>query len=292
MASSYVIDQYNKVKNKDDELFMTFLENAGVADRKQVPVDEYDVIGTQDEDELLWDECFKLNGNFSTATTYYFHCQIERMPESTQVFNIKLIDSTARKEDEVVEQYIKTITIAGGNYSDWVDIEFTFTPLNNGFDSILFEMRRGVSDYRLRRRFAHIAYLELSIVNNFLDQINSNGIKLIKLGVQSHPSLVMCINRDEIRTCRTGIYELKNGIITVNFFSVVNGIKFTAVGEQQFKAWEDQIANDIIAIEASSMTDKEKEIAIGNIHSEYINYAREPRSIDNFTLDYMYRKET
>jgi len=39
--------------------------------------------------------------------------------------------------------------------------------------------------------------------------ITNNGY-LTKIGVQGPPSLLMCINREQIRIGRTGIYELNN----------------------------------------------------------------------------------
>ena len=35
---------------------------------------------------------------------------------------------------------------------------------------------------------------------------------LTKIGIQGPPSLLMCINREQIRIGKTGIYEINNGI--------------------------------------------------------------------------------
>ena len=97
----------------------------------------------------------------------------------------------------------------------------------------------------------------------------------------------MCINREGIRTCKTGIYELKNGVIVVNFFSVINAAdETTNILEEQIAevnaAWE-------AAEEISDVGERvARKLAIG---SRCIFSASKERLISGFALDYLYREE-
>jgi hypothetical protein len=109
------------------------------------------------------------------------------------------------------------------------------------------------------------------------------GINFIKMGIQSRPGLMMAINGEEIRIGRSGIYEIKNGTILVNNFSVVAGATETT------SALTDTIA-DINARYNAATTEEQ----LANIQSVCLfnttNYPKS-RTIDSFTLDFLYRKE-
>jgi len=279
---AYEIGQYNKVKGIDDNIFMTPITSGVV--KRRVNSQDVDVVGVE---SIFEDECIQVD-NFSISNYYYFHGKIKRMT-SDQTFYIKLVYFDA---SENKEQYIKTINVSKGNINEWVDVEFIFTPLA-AFDCILFELQRISTDYKLEIRYPKIAYQELSIINNIISSKIRDGIKLIKLGIQSHPGLLMCINGEEIRTCRTGIYELKNGIITVPFFSVVAALK---EDDTTMENWIDEINTKVEDIvereEAGEITNEEAEAEQAAINSEvFFNTIKKSRVIDSFTLDYMYRKE-
>jgi hypothetical protein len=85
----------------------------------------------------------------------------------------------------------------------------------------------------------------------------------------------MCINGEEIRVGKTGFYGLKNGVITVNFFSVCQALE--EANSQNLSNWIHNRAND------------------GSLVKDYIgsvclfNDDKKPRVINNFILDYMYQ---
>lgn len=56
-------------------------------------------------------------------------------------------------------------------------------------------------------------------LENVLDHI-SNVNSLSKVGIQGPPSMLMCINGEQIRLGKTGIYEINNGV-KVNFIAFV-----------------------------------------------------------------------
>ena len=135
-----------------------------------------------------------------------------------QTFVIKLINFNNTSS---TEQFIKQITVQGGNREEWVNIEFIFNPVVT-FDTILFQLQRTIDDYQGVIRYPKIAYQQLGSINNIINSKIGNNISLLKIGVQSHPGLTMCINGEEIHVSRSGIFELKNGILPISFFSVVN----------------------------------------------------------------------
>ena len=122
-------------------------------------------------------------------------------------------------------------------------------------------------------------YEELSVINNIISKLNlaEEGYPLIKIGVQSHPGMLMCINGQPIIVGKSGIYEIRNGIIKVNTFSVVAPAKETEV---DIEALQERLANmgenpDPEYTTSVCLFDKPKE-----------------REINSFILDYMYDKES
>lgn len=282
---SYVLGQYNKNKHvPDDDIFMTPI-TSGTPKRRANNGDT----GVEGVASIFEDECIQVDGLVNTKN-YYFHGKIKRMT-SSQTFYIKLCNYSPSSQEETVEQYLKTITVAKGDPDEWVDVEFLFSPLVS-FDCILFELQRTVDDYRTEIRYPLIAYEELSIINNIISSRIVDGVKLIKLGVQSRPGLLMCINGEEIRTSRTGIYELKNGVMTVSFFSVCSAIKEAGSDMSDWIATVNAQIDEIIRErEAGEITAEEAERRKAAIHSAcFFGSLKQARSIDSFTLDYMYQE--
>ena len=252
----------------------------------------YDTSSMTFYDECLYttnedSQVFKLNKN------YYCHCKVQRRTEEDQILTIKLIHAEVTSEAErkmkqktdSKEQYIKAITINKGSLDEFVDIEFIFTPMDS-FNCLAFELQRIQSDYREAARFPKIIYVELSIINNIITGV-SDGMKLpektklIKMGVQSRPGLVMCINGEEIRNSRTGIFEIKNGVMTVSSFSVIN-----AAVEKKDSEGKDSVERAMENIVYQEQVEKK---ADENIWSVCCFNTEKVRTLDSFTLDYMYQ---
>lgn len=307
----YFLKQYNKKTGSGDEdHFMTLTGNGARTTRIKVSKElgTMNNPGYQFEDEAITGITFGPQGD-DTATTYYFHGKIKRM-STDQIFDVKLYN---QNEGQLYkEQYIKTICVAKGvEYEnvvqpEWTDIEFIFTP-TIPFDSLVFILQRTVEiDYKTEVRYPIIAFQELSIVNNFLIGDNSLitdiNAKVIKIGVQSRPGLLMCINREEIRTSRTGIYELKNGVMSPSFFSVCraaeeNYEQQTEISElNKLNNWIIDVNNKITEIDTKFRDGKEPykthaqvEAAKKLIPSKCFFANAKTRKIDSFTLDYLYK---
>lgn len=287
---AYMLGQYNYVSGQDIP-FMTLLDGTYLeAKRRPEESEESD---QEDSGETVFhDECLLYTDNhfFQTGHYYYFHGKIRRWT-SAQTFYIKLVNYNDTG-DEAVEQYIKSIVIgAGTNASQdlWVDVEFMFAPVGD-FNCLLFELVRTTSDWQGITRSPKIIYEEVSEINNILELSQISASSLIKLGVQSRPGFLMCINGEEIRTNRTGIYELKNGIMIVNFFSAVNGIE---AGDSQAaidRAMQD-IDNAIAAIDFTRTDYEELSKELAAIKSVTVLTNKGDRITSGFALDYMYKTE-
>lgn len=273
---SYSLGQYNYVGQNVN--FMTLLPASDFEVRRRPPEP---AAGTQEESGTFHDECLYYGNKFKTNTFYYFHGKIKKWT-TVQTFYIKLVNYNDTG-DEATEQYIKTITINNSDKEEWADIEFCFAPAVE-FDCLLFELVRTVEDWRNLTRYPKIIYEEISVINNLIGNTIQNTLSFIKLGVQSRPGFLMCINGEEIRTCRTGIYELKNGVLSINFFSAV-----AAAGENT-----DQIEiaeREIDALVAEAITEGSQE-KLKAISSRALLGNKKAREIDNFTMDYMYKERT
>ena len=272
----YVLNQFNQPRNEptstnsaNNTIYMELLTD-GVAKRRRNMGDNGVTGGTLNP---FYDECIQFNGGLSAGLNYYFHSKIKRL-SSDQVFYIYLVNyNDVSAGEDVKTQYLKTITVQGGSSTEWVDFELLFTPLIQ-FDCILFQLQRTIEDYRTGTRYPVIVYEELSLVKNMLSSQIKQGVSLMKMGIQSRPGLLMCINGEEIHIGRTGIYEVKNGIITVDFFSVVTG----AVPTNNIGFLLNQLAG---------MRDVE---GGDNTNSRCIFNEPKKRAISPFTLDYMYEE--
>ena len=269
---SYVLNQYNHLREEDNKNIFLTLVTSGEAKRKKAKSDS-ETIGAGGV--AFQDECVQIPGGLLKDTIYYFHGRIKRM-SSVQIFDIKLVNYDDNNSNE---QYIKTVAIIGGAETEWVNVDCIFTPAAN-FDTIVFELRRTREDFSdVQPRFPILIYEELSIVNNIITSQIGQGVALSKLGVQADPGLMMCINGEQIYVGRTGVYELRNGIIKATMFSVVRPVEEqpAAAGGVDIEELQQILSN--MGADPVFTT------------SRCIFNAPKKRIIDRFTLDYMYERE-
>lgn len=300
--AQYELKQYNKNSEvADSEKFMALQKDKqAMATRKETQYN-VEVTNSNNNDSFKFYDEAVTNLNLSAGKHYYFHGKIKKM-NSIQSFDIKLYDSN---DSDKAMQYIKTIIVEKGavinsSYPEenWVDVEFIFTPQEN-YNSLLFELERDVSiDYRKYKRYPKIAYEELSVIKNYPFTDSQN---IIKLGVQSRPGFLMCINGEEIRTSRSGIYELKNGIMTISFFSACAAVKEKG---NEMSEWMDSVNTSISDLELGNKkyhngdrgpgtySDEQYEKAQEALDSQcFFNTSKKDREISKFTLDYLYNKD-
>lgn len=266
---AYILGQYNHNKEKQKNWIQCLKKENCQFTMVYSKAGQDNLIPFEDTALQLVASSNGKNNVFILGQTYYCHCKIRREQEHQKI-TMKLInfinnDIDANEEDENYEQYIKIINIQEGN-GQWVDIQFTFTPQGNDFNTILFNLARTNSDYVSTPRKTMVICLELGVINNITDIFPVNeGRLLLKIGVQSRPGLRMVINREEIYTGRTGVYEIKDGEIKINFISMI---------APSIDINEEELTSIIPNTNAAILFDRVPEV----------------RTFDSFTIDYIYEE--
>lgn len=182
---------------------------------------ELDYQGTQrlaNEDIIFYDACGRLSDNniMNNKNSYYLQFGVRQQNDSEQTFYLKLRNNS---ETEDNEQIIQTYTVQRG--TDMVYFENIISP-NDTYNQIIWELERTALDYRtlnpngtygriMEVRVESYARL-IDILNNNLKSFYPNLKYLTKIGIQGPPALLMCINGEQIRIGKSGIYELNNGM--------------------------------------------------------------------------------
>ena len=260
---SFVVDQYNSNAAQSFDFMTPLLKNGSctrVSLQEDMGLMGSQILNSFKEEAILIDE------GILSGTHYYFHAKIKKI-SSVQTFYIYLANCDNDGKIGDSQQYLKTVTVspAKSGEADWMDIEFIFSPFAS-FNAIVFTMQRTAEDYATPR-YATIVYQELSKINNLLPSLGASS--LYKIGVQSRPGFLMCINGEEIRIGRNGIYELRNGFVYTTFFSAV------AAAKEPDNM--DEILNDI-----------EEATSVQTVSKCIFNLAKE-HNIDAFSLDYLYQ---
>lgn len=171
-----------------------------------------------EEGTTFYDTCGNLSGlNIVNAQNcYYLQFGIRQRRDSEQIFYLKLRN---RSKTEDNEQLIEEYKVTSG--TGVVYFQVILSP-NDTYDQILWELQRDAIDYvttnadETTGRIIEIVSYTYTKLINILIPLKSMGYpnieSLIKIGIQGPPSLLMCINREQIRIGRTGIYEINNGI--------------------------------------------------------------------------------
>ena len=166
---------------------------------------------------LFYNACGNLSGDniMNSQNCYYLRFGINQREDSEQTFYLKL-RNTSETEDN--EQLINEFKVARG--TGIIYFEVILSP-NATYNQILWELQRTALDYRMINTddtygrvmsIVDYTYTRLVDVLTFLKSTYPNLEYFTKIGIQGPPSLLMCINREQIRIGKTGIYEINNGI--------------------------------------------------------------------------------
>ena len=110
-------------------------------------------------------------------------------------------------------------------------LEIVFRPVDDGFNTILFEMIRTPEDYNIQQdsddggtEYGRVVPLdkftfELYQLNNLVAVVNPDGMKLDRIGVWGRPGLFTAVNGEEIRIGPSGSYELD--VIPITSLTIV-----------------------------------------------------------------------
>lgn len=129
--------------------------------------------------------------------------------------------ATSYRQTDRVNEISVTAAWKNEQTENYGVFDITFRPVEDSFASILLEMVRTAEDYSIQRlvdgvmefgRKVDIAKLkqgnnvELYEIIDLVQSINRDG-SLSRIGIWSHPGLVMIINGEEIKVGPSGYYE-------------------------------------------------------------------------------------
>lgn len=337
----YYMKQYAKPRYHDDNTkFMSVLDGSS-----NYTANYY----LEDLDESITEQGLYfanpgIRGKFELNHRYYVHALVKRL-ETTQTINIVLMKNNNATSEDYEEQLIKTIVIPGfgegGNSNNWVDIDVSFTPFKTFTDDttyaagLVFQLVRTQIDYNTGDpytlpRIPVVIFLELSKINDMIDSVlglpSNNSI--IKLGCHTNPGLKMYLNDSEVMVGKSGIYELNNNVLTIEYLSIlapaaIQENKKTMLAEKELTISQTYETNIIGKIGSETSEAKEERVLgteLGfvkpagrqffttgvwasnytNIYSiydsQYVLGDSESgtgnRDIQAFTLDYVYKDNT
>lgn len=189
----------------------------------------------------FYDQCMYLSGGgvVSSLYNYYLKFEVKQLSGSIQDFVLKL------KNDDInvsSVQEVRTFNVKQG--VDSVVFEIIFNP-NSSYNQIVFELKRLTLDFYIDNgdntsgRIMDIKILRFSrIINVVSDYLSKNyaGLKALKkIGIQGPPGLLFCMDGEEIRIGKSGIYELYNKDITISYIGfIINDSLFTQGGKDFF----------------------------------------------------------
>lgn len=153
-------------------------------------------------------------GVLSPNECYYLKFKIQRRKDSRQDIYLKL----KKSNDDDVEQIVEKFSLNTSENETWSSFEIIFAP-NDNYNQIIWQLERITQDYSQEYpngRNIEIQVQQYSQLNDIIDTQLKNRFNnlnsLIKIGVQGPPSMLMCINKEQIRIGRSGIYEINNGM--------------------------------------------------------------------------------
>jgi len=155
----------------------------------------------------------------NNTNCYYIRFNIKKNVDNIQIIRLKLRDTQATEDNE---QLIEIFEIGAGD-EETVPLEIIIAP-NNSYNQIVWELQRTTDDYRKTSRQIQIEIKEFAQLINIMGRLtanNSNVRYLTKIGIQGPPSLLTCINREQIRLGKNGIYELNNNKIKITYIGFV-----------------------------------------------------------------------
>ena len=208
---SYCIGQYRRSSEKvfsssNNELSFVKLENFQITNiSKKISIDN---ITFQD---------FAIDYVMNDTLSYYLRFKVSPLlfnnENTDQIIYLKLKnfndDINQQDSDQQLLQEYKI-----EKELDQAYFEIIISP-NKTYNRIVWELQRSRDDYQNNnngRGSAHIEVIKFGIVNNFRNKQGIPNKPLSKIGIQGPPLMLMCINREQIRIGKNGIYEINNGV--------------------------------------------------------------------------------
>ena len=161
---------------------------------------------------------------------YYCRFQVKKDINYEQIITIQLYNKTSKTSKDT-KQTFKTITVPKGLDNEFVVFDVVIAP-NGSYNRLEFLLNRTSTDYSTNfeqdgktyhGRVIDVRILQLNTIYNVINTLipymnEADAFK--QIGVQSAPGLQMCIDGEEIRVGRSGIYEINHGV-NVNFMGFI-----------------------------------------------------------------------
>ncbi len=210
--------------------------------RTQLPIDRYKITkqgkiesvkshfkssnGEADDSFVCENKGLLLEGSnvLDNQTSYYLKFTVYKKTSGEQSFDLILKNSdVSNKETQTIESFVAA-KLVEEEKNNKVTFEVIISP-NSTYNQIVFDLDRTSIDLKEANqekedvvgRVMNIEVNDFYAIHNIIEDLSSNLNysdleELAKIGVQGPPGLIMCINREQIRIGRTGIYELNNGM--------------------------------------------------------------------------------
>lgn len=204
---SYNIGQYRSSSNSGD--YYTSI----ISDSEKGLIEEFlesDSVAL-DDDIIFLNICKTLNIALEKNKSYYLKFTVQRQEDFSQNFYLKL----KNENDNNSQQFIDEFTVLSGVSGSKQTFEIIFSPNDNIYNQIVWELRRTILDYQttLKQNYGgRVMRIQLDEFAELSDIFKVNNIIATKIGIQGPPLLLMSINKEQIRLGRSGIYEINNGI--------------------------------------------------------------------------------
>lgn len=151
-------------------------------------------------------------------TAYFVRIYFKKI-ETPQHITIHLRDSANTISQKVknftVPALDGTAAVSSDNLNDpktWIYFNFIFIPNQQGYTKISFDVVKTAYNVNinLEGNMVHLRKIHNLITTKVKPKHNVTS--LVKIGVQSRPGTLMCINGEEIRVGKTGFYEINSGV--------------------------------------------------------------------------------
>ena len=173
------------------------------------------------DSSLFSDIQINIPSKLTSQKIYHFKFQVAQRLDSIQTINLRLRRGNSELSNDSY-QTIKTFTVQQATQNPvFINFECIIAP-NADYDYIILELERTLTDYQkdevnsaAKGRVIQVSEVSLVQINNLISDLQrtySNLKKLTKIGVQGRSGLLMCINREQIRIGKSGVYEINNGM--------------------------------------------------------------------------------
>lgn len=161
---------------------------------------------------------------------YFFRLKIV-CKANPQSITIRLFNSQ-QMDLEKAYQNIENIKVPGSSISGDFRTYDIIIPPNNNYDQIHITLDRNMDDYVIdfkedgehQGRAINMSVLRLEELQNMIFSCLGNDVskegRLKQIGVQGPTGLQMCIDGEQIKLGRSGLFEINNGI-AVSFISFI-----------------------------------------------------------------------